>query len=141
MTVTPKVVSVDDNRLNLMLIESMLTNMDAEIISFQRPLEAFSYCKNNDVDLILVDYMMPDLDGISFIKDFRKHNQEIPVIMITAVDDDDSVKLNSLEAGATDFLNKPLKLYEFQVRVKNLLSLRKNRIFAQRQSGSSPAGG
>ena len=124
----PKIVSVDDNRLNLMLIESMLANCDADIVSFPNPLDGFNYCTENSVDLILVDYMMPELDGISFIKKFRREHPEIPVIMITAVDDDDSVKLGALESGATDFLNKPLKLYEFQVRVKNLLALRENQI-------------
>jgi len=124
----PKIVSIDDNRLNLMLIESMLNNMGIDILSYSNPLDALEYCESNQLDLILVDFMMPELDGISFIQKFRKYNNEIPIIMITAVDDDDSVKLSALEAGATDFLNKPLKLYEFQVRVKNLLALRENQV-------------
>jgi response regulator RpfG family c-di-GMP phosphodiesterase len=77
---------------------------------------------------MLIDYMMPEMDGIEFISKIREEDQEVPIIMITAVDDDDSVMLRALEAGATEFLNKPLKLYEFQVRVKNLLTIRKNQI-------------
>ncbi len=128
METKQKVVSIDDNKLNLMLIESMLANMDVEIVSFINPLEAYEYCKNENFDLILVDYMMPDLDGISFIKKFRDNDQEVPIIMITAIDDDDSIKTKALEAGATEFLNKPLKLYEFQVRVKNILILRRHQV-------------
>lgn len=123
-----KVVSVDDNKLNLMLIESMLGNITADITSFLNPVEALDHCRNNPTDLILVDYMMPDLDGITFIAETRKHDEEVPIVMITAINDDDNIKLSALEAGATEFLNKPLKLYEFQVRVKNLLTLRKQQI-------------
>jgi len=123
-----RVISIDDNKLNLMLIESMLMNMDVEIISFIKPLEAYEYCCREKADVILVDYMMPELDGISFIKQIRENDYELPIVMITAIDDDDDIKIMALEAGATEFLNKPLKLYEFQVRVKNLLSLRRNQI-------------
>ncbi|MGD9808580.1 MAG: HD domain-containing phosphohydrolase [Deferribacterales bacterium] len=123
-----KVVSVDDNKLNLMLIESMLSSMNVEIFSFMKPVEAMEFCDRETADLMLIDYMMPEMDGIEFISKIREEDQEVPIIMITAVDDDDSVMLRALEAGATEFLNKPLKLYEFQVRVKNLLTIRKNQI-------------
>lgn len=128
MSKLQRVVSIDDNRLNLILIESMLANMNVDIISFLNPAEAFEYCTKESADLILVDYMMPELDGISFIKNFRKKDQEIPIIMVTAVDDDDNIKVSALESGATEFLTKPLKLYEFQVRIKNLLALRRNQM-------------
>jgi len=123
-----KVVSVDDNKLNLMLIESMLSSMNVEIFSFMKPMEAMAFCESETADLMLIDYMMPDINGIDFISQVREKDQEVPIIMITAVDDDDSVMLRALEAGATEFLTKPLKLYEFQVRVKNLLTIRKNQI-------------
>lgn len=128
MSEKQKVVSVDDNKLNLMLIESMLSKMDVEITSFMNPVEGYDYCISEKADLILLDYMMPELDGITFIKKLRKVDSEVPVIMITALDEDDSIKVRALESGATEFLNKPLKLYEFQVRVKNLLNLRKNQM-------------
>ena len=123
-----KVVSIDDNKLNLMLIESMLSSMNVEIFSFMKPMEAMAFCESETADLMLIDYMMPDINGIEFIYKVREKDQEVPIIMITAVDDDDSVMLRALEAGATEFLTKPLKLYEFQVRVKNLLTIRKNQI-------------
>jgi len=122
------VVSVDDNNLNLMLIESMLAGMGVEIKSFLRPVEAYEYCLANRFDLILVDYMMPEMDGVSLVKKLRQNDHEVPIVMVTAVDDDDNIKLSALEAGATEFLNKPLKLYEFQARVKNLLKLRKSQL-------------
>jgi len=114
-----------------MLIESMLSSMNVEMHSFLKPMEAFNYCQNETVDLMLIDYMMPDMDGIEFITKVRECDQEVPIIMITAIDDDDGIKLRALEAGATEFLNKPLKLYEFQVRVRNLLTLRKNQLLSK----------
>jgi len=123
-----KIVSIDDNKLNLMLIESMLESMNLEIRSFTDPSHALDYIKISHPDLILTDYMMPEMDGIALIKRVRETEPDVPIVMITAVDDDDSIKLSALNAGASDFLYKPLKLYEFQVRVKNLLSLRKNQL-------------
>lgn len=128
MTHKFQVVSLDDNKLNLMLIESMLSSMSVEINSFTMPADAMDFYLREQPDILLIDYMMPDMDGIEFIAKVREHDEEVPIVMITAVDDDDSVKLRALEAGATEFLNKPLKLYEFQVRVKNLLTLRKNQL-------------
>lgn len=128
MSTRQRVVSVDDNKLNLMLIESMLANMNVDIVSYMNPVDGLKHCLETGADLILVDYMMPDIDGISFIKSIRQQDEDIPVVMITAVDDDDSIKIGAFEAGVTEFINKPLKLYEFQVRVKNLLNLRKNQM-------------
>ncbi|TCK60957.1 HD domain-containing phosphohydrolase [Seleniivibrio woodruffii] len=128
MGINGKIVSVDDNKLNLMLIESMLESMHLEIKSFTDPRQALHYIRSSQPDLILTDYMMPDMDGISLIRSVREFDHDVPMVMITAVDDDDSIKLSALNAGASDFLYKPLKLYEFQVRVKNLLSLRKNQL-------------
>lgn len=123
-----KIVSVDDNRLNLLLIESMLESMNVAITSFTDPLTALKFIRENPADIILTDYMMPVMDGVSFIKHVREIDADIPVVMVTAVDDDDNVKIAALQAGAYDFLYKPLKLYEFQVRIKNLLSMRRNQL-------------
>ncbi len=76
-------------------------------------------------DLVIVDYMMPDLDGLAFISRFRKipGRAELPVLMITANDDKD-IRYEALQIGATDFLTKPVDRIEFSARVRNMLALR-----------------
>jgi putative two-component system response regulator len=81
-------------------------------------------------DLVIVDYMMPDMDGLQFIAAFRAMHgrNEIPVLMITANDQKD-VRYDALMGGANDFLNKPIDRAEFGARVRNMLSLRTGQKF------------
>jgi response regulator RpfG family c-di-GMP phosphodiesterase len=68
-------------------------------------------------------FVMPEMDGITFVKKAREILPDVPVVMITAAKENPSLKLDALSAGATDFLNKPLDLAEFKARVSNLSSL------------------
>jgi putative two-component system response regulator len=81
-------------------------------------------------DLVIVDYMMPEMDGLSFIHHFRElHGRtEIPVLMITANDQKD-VRYEALNGGANDFLTKPIDRIEFSARAKNMLALRTGQKF------------
>ncbi len=121
-------LSIDDEYLNLVLIEEMGRKLDLEILSFTNPKEALEHLKYNSVDIIFVDYMMPEMDGISLIQEARYYYPDIPIIMITAVTSDNSLKLRALESGATDFLSKPLNLPEFSARVQNLKKLRESQL-------------
>ncbi len=118
-------VSVDDNEQNLMLVEVFANEIGLNIKSFLNPLEALEFTKKNEVDILFIDYMMPELDGVSFIKEFRSKNDSTPIVMITASGNVLKTKIQALKAGATDFLNKPLDLFEFTLRTKNLLNLRR----------------
>jgi response regulator RpfG family c-di-GMP phosphodiesterase len=124
-------LSVDDNEVNLMLIESMADNIGLNVQSFLDPLQALSYAQNNTVDIAFVDYMMPEMDGISFIRELRHAQNDIPIIMITAMHEDEAIRLEALTAGATEFLYKPLNTSEFLARVQNLLALRQNQRLLQ----------
>ncbi|WP_022850013.1 HD domain-containing phosphohydrolase [Limisalsivibrio acetivorans] len=123
-----KAVSVDDSEVNLFFIEAMAAKLGLSVVSFSDPLEALTYVRENDVDLIFVDYMMPNIDGITFIKEARKVHSDAPIVMITAVSDDNDVKMEALESGATEFLSKPVNGAEFTVRVKNLGALRSSQL-------------
>lgn len=120
-------VSIDDNEQNLMLLEAFADQIELKVINFSDPIKAFEFITTNEVDIIFTDYMMPNMNGLELIEQFRKTNNATPIIMVTAAGEDSREK--ALEIGATDFLNKPLDLSEFIVRTKNLLSLR----FAQIQ--------
>lgn len=123
-----KALSVDDEYLNLVLIEEMSRKLDLEIYSFTDPNEALEHLKHNAVDIIFVDYMMPEKDGITLIQEARRYYSDIPIVMITAVTSDNNLKLRALENGATDFLSKPLNLPEFSARVNNLKKLRESQL-------------
>jgi len=119
---------VDDTPLNLTLIQALvrkLTPPDTEIVSFTSPLEGLQWCGDHEPDLIIVDYMMPDLNGIEFIETVRKlyPADTVPILMVTAAHEKE-VRYESLSAGANDFLTKPIDRHEFDPRVRTMLALR-----------------
>lgn len=119
---------VDDTPLNLTLIQALvrkLTPPGTEIITFTSPLEGLQWCGSNEPDLLIVDYMMPDINGIEFIETVRKlyPADTVPILMVTAAHEKE-VRYQSLTAGANDFLTKPIDRNEFDPRVRTMLSLR-----------------
>lgn len=123
-----KAISIDDNRVNLILIESMAKEIGLEVTSFLDPLKALEYAKTNQVDFIFTDYIMPNIDGVALIKELHILHPDVPIIMITSITDDNDLKLSALKAGATEFLNKPLIPAEFKIRVHNLSALRRSQL-------------
>lgn len=124
------VLIVDDNAVNLTLFRHLLKRVDdVESICFDDPTKAIEWCRVNEPDLVLLDYMMPEMDGLEFIKHFRaiENYKDIPLIMVTA-DIENEVRIRALELGAHDFLTKPVDKTEFLARTRNLLALRKSQI-------------
>jgi putative two-component system response regulator len=122
-----RIVIVDDNPVNLKLMESLVkrANTDYQPLTFQSSAAGLAWCLSNLTDLLIVDYMMPAPDGLEFIRRFRAQpeNTDIPVLMITA-DHEKETRYASLEAGANDFLTKPIDNAEFRARLRNMISLR-----------------
>lgn len=124
------VLIVDDNRTNVLLLRKLVELIGACIpTTFLNPLEALTALGTSQFDLVLVDYMMPELDGLAFIRRLREVDgyAEVPVVMITT-SHERQVRYDALEAGATDFLTKPLDGAELKPRLKNLLKLRQAQI-------------
>lgn len=117
-------LSVDSDAINLQLIQALSEEVGLSVKSFQSPIQALKYAAENEVDIVFVDYFLPEMDGLSFIREFRKGCNDVPVVMTTAVTDDIQLKLAALESGATEFLSKPLNSMDFRARVKSLSSLR-----------------
>ena len=117
------VISIDDNRTNLLLVESYASALKLKTTSFSNPYEALAFVLENEHDLIVVDYMMPEMNGLEFIEAYRKHYQEKPIIMLTAVGDDVALHVKALELGATDFLTKPINAPAFKARMTNVLKM------------------
>lgn len=122
-----KVLIVDDNPTNLLMFKTLVARFeDCEPLTFAVPAEALAWCGNHEPDLILLDYMMPEIDGVTFLDRFRaiRGMNEVPVIMVTA-DHEKEVRHRALESGANDFLTKPIDKTEFMARMKNTLALRR----------------
>lgn len=119
------VLIVDDVETNLALLSSLLASTCGRpIVTELCPLQALELAAAEPFDLVLVDYMMPELDGIGFIRQTRllPGYAETPIIMVTTTDQRD-VRLEALDAGATDFVTKPIDPPELKGRVRNLLRL------------------
>lgn len=125
------VLIVDDSEINLTLIKALVHKLgECTPVLFDNPLRALAWCRDHVPDLVIVDYMMPDMDGLKFISAFRAlHGRtEIPVLMVTANDQKD-VRYEALIGGANDYLTKPIDRVEFSARVRNMLSLRQGQKF------------
>ncbi|MDA0190633.1 MAG: response regulator [Proteobacteria bacterium] len=120
-----RIAIIDDSDINLALLKALVGKIgDCEAVTFSNSQAGLRWCAEQQPDLVLVDYMMPDLDGLRFIERLRATpgHEEIPVLMITA-NDDRGVRHEALRIGATDFLTKPLDGVEFSARVRNMLAL------------------
>ena len=126
-----KILSIDDNKTNLLIIESYAKILNLEIESFLNPKEALEASFENEYDLVIVDYMMPEINGLEFIQSFRQNNQNTPIIMLTAVGDDMELQIKALEYDANDFLSKPINAPAFKARIINMLKLRKSQLLLQ----------
>jgi len=126
-----KIVSIDDNENNLFLVEAICMEIGLNVTSFSDPLEALMYVLKNPIDMILIDYMMPNLNGLEFVKEFRNINKLIPIVMITAAGDDDDIHKEAFDLGVNDFLKKPVNSVLLKARVLNLLSNYQNQLLIQ----------
>ncbi|MCP4130794.1 MAG: response regulator [bacterium] len=118
-------IIVDDDRISLRVLKGMASNAGLKVKTFSNPIEASQYVVKNNIDIALVDYRMKEMNGIEFIRHVRSYHPEIPIIMITGVTCDNELKFKALEAGATEFLTKPINAPDFIARVSNLVKLRK----------------
>lgn len=120
-----QVLIVDDTEINLILFGALVKKLgNCESKIFLSSTEGLAWAQANDPDLIIVDYMMPELDGIEFIRRLRETpgKEGIPVLMITA-NDQKQVRYRALDVGASDFLTKPVDKIEFLARASNMLAL------------------
>ncbi|MBF0559506.1 MAG: response regulator [Nitrospirae bacterium] len=119
-----RAVVVDDSQLSLSIIEAMAESIGLNVKSFDHPVDALKYIEANPVDMVLTDFIMPEMNGIALVKEVRKIYEDIPIIMITVIDNDQALKNEALISGATDFLTKPFDESELRARTTNLASLR-----------------
>ncbi len=121
-----RVLVVDDSATTLLLLSQIIQSIGASPITFDDPEMALREVPRMDIDMAVVDYEMPGhIDGIELIKRLRESErfEDLPVVMITA-SEQASTRYAALNAGATDFLRKPIDAIEVKARLRNLLKLR-----------------
>lgn len=122
-----KLLIVDDEPVNVALLEDMLAESGyTRVRSLTDSTQAVDVCAEFAPDLILLDLMMPNVDGLAVLEALRtrKNDRSVPVIVLTA-DANEETKRRALRAGASDFLLKPFDQLEVLLRIGNLLEVRR----------------
>ncbi|MBO6538595.1 MAG: PleD family two-component system response regulator [Rhizobiaceae bacterium] len=122
---TARILVVDDVKANVKLLETRLLAEYFEVLKAYSGAEALETCENGKVDVVLLDVMMPEMDGFEVCRRLKNDpaTAHIPVVMVTALDQT-SDRIRGLEAGADDFLTKPVNDLQLITRVKSLVRLK-----------------
>jgi len=120
-----RILCIDDSKLNRAFIIKILSPLNMAVDEAENGIAGLEMIKRNSYDLILLDIIMPEMDGFEFLKEFSRDAREqfIPVILMTGLDDLNS-KIKGLSTGADDYLLKPLNEQELIARVLSLLRLK-----------------
>jgi class 3 adenylate cyclase/CheY-like chemotaxis protein len=129
-----RVLVVDDQPPNIRLLEAILTPRGYDVRAASSGKEALAAIDDGDVDLVLLDIVMPGMDGYEVCREIRERpaTAYLPVVMVTASGDEQKVK--ALEAGADDFLTKPINTSELLARVASLARIKRYQDTIKRQS-------
>jgi two-component system response regulator RpfG len=138
----PTILILDDQEVTVKLLSQYVRKItkikNIEVVEFTDERKAISWLLKNRVDLILLDYKLNSMSGIDVISVIRLYPQHhnVPIIMVTEFDQPD-IRFNALDAGATDFLAKPINPDECKARCTNLLRLREHQVKLEAQVENS----
>jgi putative two-component system response regulator len=121
----PIILVVDDNPQNIELLEAYLAPQKYEIITACSGEEALNKLSDNQIDLVLLDVMMPGMDGFEVTRRIKenKNHSLIPIILVTALRETED-RIRGIEAGCDDFISKPVDKLELLARVRSLLKVK-----------------
>ena len=128
-TTKPKTLVVDDRRENLVAMQRILNDLDTELIMASSGNEALALTLEHQFALILLDVMMPQMDGFETAALLRQHEAtcDIPIIFVTAIGKDDKQIFKGYETGAVDYLFKPLDPDILKSKVKIFLEMHRQK--------------
>ena len=119
-----KILIVDDNDINLLVAKKLLCEYNYHIETVKSGEEALEIIRKTEFDLIIMDIVMPGMDGYETCFKIKLHNPSALVIMLTSLTNDEALH-KSFASGAVDFIKKPIHKMELYVRVKNALRIKK----------------
>lgn len=122
---TARILVVDDIPTNVKLLEARLSAEYFDVLCADNGAKALAICNSEQVDIVLLDIMMPDMDGFEVCERLKANpsTEHIPVVMVTALDQP-ADRVRGLKAGADDFLTKPVNDLQLISRVKSLVRLK-----------------
>lgn len=125
---TPIILIVDDVKANRDTLSGILESPDYRLMEAPDGMTALTMASKTPPDLVLLDIMMPEMDGFEVCRRLRADPAlaEVPVVMVTALDDQQS-RLTGIEAGADDFITKPFNRIELRARVRTITRLNRYR--------------
>ena len=120
-----RILIVDDNLQNLELLQAYLEDLDCPLLTAGDGIEALGIIDRDDIDLVLLDVMMPRMSGFEVCKKIKSDpaTRDISILMVTALNEVGDIE-RGVECGTDDFLSKPVKKLELLTRVKSLLRVR-----------------
>lgn len=131
-----KILIIDDERTTVFLLERFLQQRGySHVLGVTDSRKALETCAAFDPDLILLDLIMPDVNGFAILETLRSGDASesfLPIVVLTA-DVSEEAKGLALEAGATDFLVKPVSQTEALLRIRNLLETRRAHLLLDNQ--------
>ncbi|MEM9687196.1 MAG: response regulator, partial [Bacteroidota bacterium] len=125
---------VDDNAEMRSYLKSILR--EHQCLEAENGLEALDIVKQQPIDLIITDYMMPKMNGLQFVAKLKTEDYQMPVLMLTARKDTES-KLDVLRLGVDDYMTKPFEKEELLIRIQNALKHHTNRMHYIKQQGET----
>lgn len=111
---------IDDDLELHKLLASYFEGSPLKITASETPSEGQAYLSSHPVDLVILDVMLPEMDGFELCRQLRKSNPRLPILMLTARGDDINTILG-LELGADDYMSKPFNPRELEARIKTIL--------------------
>jgi CheY-like chemotaxis protein len=118
-----KILVVDDSSTNIVLLDAILQREGFEVITALNAKEGLKYVKSHNPDLILLDLLMPEVNGFDFMETYNKmeKTRKVPVIIVSAVGTSENKKY-SMELGAISFINKPVDIPSLLNLINNTLN-------------------
>ncbi|MBN1327224.1 MAG: response regulator [Candidatus Cloacimonetes bacterium] len=123
-----KILVIDDSNINIRIVKRILEDNNHQVFSLTNGNDAFDVMIKEGIELVLMDVMMPDIDGFTLCKMFKQNQElkDIPVIFLTSRVDNESL-VESFKIGGQDYITKPFRSGELIARINTQLELKKSR--------------